>query len=114
MAKFLSGRQKNLKLGISSYTENEVSLEVIGRVGIASATPEGSLDVGGGSNFRGSVSFGSTVTVSTGSSLNFQPEAGIYIAGVAGTIGQVLQSTGAGVTWATADVHLVRLSLIHI
>ena len=108
MAKFLSGRQKNLKLGISSYTENEVSLEVIGRVGIASAAPEGSLDVGGGSNFRGSVSFGSTVTVSTGSSLNFQPDAGIYVAGIAGTIGQVLQSTGYGVTWATADVHLVR------
>ena len=108
MAKFLSGRQKNLKLGITSYTENEVSLEVIGKVGIASATPEGSLDVGGGSNFRGSVSFGSTVTVSTGSTLNFQPDAGIYVAGVAGTIGQVLQSTGFGVTWASQDVHLVR------
>ena len=77
MAKFLSGRQKNLKLGISSYTENEVSLEVIGRVGIASAIPQGSLDVGGESNFRGSVSFGTTVNVSTGSTLNFDPNAGI-------------------------------------
>ena len=108
MAKFLSGRQKNLKLGISSYTENEVSLEVIGRVGIASAIPQGSLDVGGESNFRGSVSFGTTVNVSTGSTLNFDPNAGIYVAGVAGTIGQVLQSTGFGVTWASQDVHLVR------
>ena len=30
MAKYVSGRQKNLKVGISSYSENLTSLEVIG------------------------------------------------------------------------------------
>jgi hypothetical protein len=30
MAKYLSNRQKNLKIGISSYTENQTVLEVIG------------------------------------------------------------------------------------
>ena len=30
MAKYTSGRQKNLKVGISSYSENLTSLEVIG------------------------------------------------------------------------------------
>ena len=111
MAKFLSGRQKNLKLGVDSYTESQVSLEVVGRVGIGSTIPEGSLDVGGASNFRGPLSFGSTVNVSTGATFNFEPNAGIQIAGVAGTVGQVLQSTGYGLTWASAAVDLVRHSL---
>ena len=30
MAKYLSSRQKNLKIGISSYTENQTVLEVVG------------------------------------------------------------------------------------
>ena len=30
MAKYLSNRQKNLKIGISSYTENQTVLEVVG------------------------------------------------------------------------------------
>lgn len=30
MAKYLSNRQKNLKVGISSYTENQTVLEVVG------------------------------------------------------------------------------------
>ena len=34
MAKYTSGKQKNLKVGISSYSENLTSLEVIGKVGI--------------------------------------------------------------------------------
>ena len=76
MAKFLSGRQKNLKLGVDSYTESQVSLEVVGRVGIGSTIPEGSLDVGGASNFRGPLSFGSTVNVSTGALLILNPMLG--------------------------------------
>ena len=34
MAKFLSGRQSNLNLGITSYTESETVLQTIGKVGI--------------------------------------------------------------------------------
>lgn len=38
MAKYTSGRQKNLKVGISSYSENLTSLEVIGKVGVGTTT----------------------------------------------------------------------------
>ena len=34
MAKYLSNRQKNLRVGISSYTESNTVLEVTGKVGI--------------------------------------------------------------------------------
>ena len=34
MAKYISNRQRNLKVGISSYTENTTVLEVVGNVGI--------------------------------------------------------------------------------
>ena len=53
MAKYTSGRQKNLKIGISSYSENLTSLEVIGKVGIGTTNPQYSLDVAGDINFSG-------------------------------------------------------------
>ena len=53
MAKYTSGRQKNLKIGISSYSENLTSLEVIGKVGIGITNAQYSLDVVGDINFSG-------------------------------------------------------------
>ena len=47
MAKYTSGRQKNLKVGISSYSENLTSLEVIGKVGIGTTNPTTKLQVDG-------------------------------------------------------------------
>jgi hypothetical protein len=41
MAKYTSGRQKNLKVGISSYSENLTSLDVIGKVGIGTTNADG-------------------------------------------------------------------------
>ena len=57
MAKFLSGRQKNLKIGISSYSENLTSLEVIGKVGIGSTVfnPVADLDIRGSLNVRDTI-----------------------------------------------------------
>ena len=57
MAKFLSGRQKNLKIGISSYSENLTSLEVIGKVGIGSTAfnPVADLDIRGSLNVRDAI-----------------------------------------------------------
>ena len=100
MAKFLSGRQKSLKLGIDSYTEDKISLEVVGKVGIGSTIPSGSFDVVGESNFRGQVTLGSTVTVSSGSTFNFLDGSAIHIAGIAGSEGQYIKSTGVGITWS--------------
>ena len=38
MSKFLSGRQSNLNLGITSFTENNTVLQTIGKVGIGTST----------------------------------------------------------------------------
>ena len=63
MTKFLSGRQKNLKIGITSYSENTQVLEVIGRVGIGSTVFSASydLDVRGTSRFSGNVTLGANL-----------------------------------------------------
>jgi len=47
MAKYTSGRQKDLKVGLSSYSENLTSLEVVGKVGIGTTNATSSLYVVG-------------------------------------------------------------------
>ena len=57
MAKYLSNRQKNLKLGIVSYTENQQVLDITGNVGIkTSNTQDYELYVAGDANISGIVS----------------------------------------------------------
>jgi hypothetical protein len=46
MSKYLSNRQKNLKVGIESYTENLTSLSVVGKVGIGTTNASTDLDFG--------------------------------------------------------------------
>jgi len=58
MAKYASNDQKNFKIGISSFSDNKTSLEVIGRVGINSSSAKSALDVAGSVN----VSDGLSVT----------------------------------------------------
>jgi len=53
MAKYISGRQKNFKVGISSYSENLTSLEVIGKVGIGTTNAQSNLYVVGDGYFTG-------------------------------------------------------------
>jgi hypothetical protein len=53
MAKYVSGRQKNLKVGLSSYSENLTSLEVIGNVGIATTNATSKLYVVGDTYISG-------------------------------------------------------------
>ena len=55
MAKYLSNRQKNLKVGIVSYTENQQVLEVTGRVGIGTTNATADLDVNGNIRIRGAI-----------------------------------------------------------
>ena len=45
MAKFISGRQRNIQVGVSSYTENQTSLEIIGKVGIGTTVAQAELNV---------------------------------------------------------------------
>jgi hypothetical protein len=68
MAKYTSGRQKNLKVGISSYSENLTSLEVIGNVGIATTNATSKLYVVGDGYFTGVITaktFDGAVTYAT-------------------------------------------------
>jgi len=58
MARYASNDQKNFKIGISSFSDNRTSLEVIGRVGINSSSAKSALDVAGSVN----VSDGLSVT----------------------------------------------------
>jgi hypothetical protein len=45
MSKFLSGRQSELKVGISSYTESKTVLEITGKVGIGTTNATSKLHV---------------------------------------------------------------------
>ena len=51
--RYLSNTEKNLKIGVSNYSEDKVSLEVIGLVGIGSTTPTDILDVQGTTKSKG-------------------------------------------------------------
>jgi hypothetical protein len=82
MAKYISGRQKNFKVGISSYSENLTSLEVIGKVGIGTTNATSNLYVVGNGYFTGVVTAG--YFVGDGSGLTNLPGAGyVNNAGVA-------------------------------
>lgn len=50
--RYVSNTEKNLKIGVSNYSEDKVSLEVIGLVGIGSTTPTDLLDVQGTTKSR--------------------------------------------------------------
>ena len=53
MSKYTSNRQRNLKIGISSYTDNQTVLEVTGKVGIGKTNALYDVDVAGDINFDG-------------------------------------------------------------
>jgi len=55
MSKFLSGRVRNLKVGISSYTDNSTVVEVIGRVGIGTTFAQKDLYVSGDAEVTGTL-----------------------------------------------------------
>ena len=87
MAKYTSNRQKNLKIGITSYTDNLTVLEVTGgayissSVGIGTTLPSQSLHVQGNARITGAV-YDST--------------------NASGSLGQVLQSTATGTIWSNS------------
>ena len=113
---FLTGRETELKVGVSQYSENRTSLEVTGRVGVGTTNASCELDVVGNAQFHNEVrdytnSMGAprSVLTSTGSSVfwddAFDPNAllGITVqeegipVGAAGSI-QTLNFVGSQVT----------------
>jgi len=89
MPKYTSNRQRNLKVGITSYTDSLTVLQVTGgayissSVGIGTTVPSQSLHVQGNARISGAV-YDST--------------------NVSGTLGQVLQSTATGTVWANSSI----------
>ena len=86
MAKYVSNRQKNLKIGITSYTESQTVLEVTGKIGIGTTNATASLDVVGNTRLHGALY-----------DQNNQ----------VGSATSVLSSTGVGITW----VNVVDIAL---
>jgi hypothetical protein len=113
---FLTGRETELKVGVSQFSEDKTSLEVIGRVGIGTTNAEYDLDVVGEAKFHKEVRDylnvmgpNRSVLTSTGTSVfwdsAFDPNAllGITVqeegvpVGAAGSI-QTLNFVGSNVT----------------
>ncbi len=55
MAKYLSNRLRNLKVGIESYTETTTSLSVVGKVGIGTTNAVTDLDINGSIKIDGGI-----------------------------------------------------------
>jgi hypothetical protein len=87
MAKYTSDRQRKLKVGITSYTENLTVLEVTGgayissSVGIGTTNPSQSLHIQGNVRIAGGL-YDNNNNV--------------------GTAGSILSSTGSGISWIAA------------
>ena len=94
---YLSGREKNFKIGISSYTENKTSLEVIGKVGIGTANATSSLHVVGDEYVTGVVTATTFYGTFSGnaSSATYATNAGV--ATYATNAGVATYATNAGV-----------------
>jgi hypothetical protein len=109
MAKFLSGRQKNIKIGISSYSENLTSLEVIGKVGIGSTAfnPVADLDI------RGSLNVRDTLTVDIFNLVydNLVIGGNLSVAGI-GTINTLRSSTGIVTSLSGTNLNYSGISTI--
>ena len=107
MAKYVSGRQKNLKVGIASYSENLTSLEVIGNVGIATTNATSKLYVVGDGYFTGVVtSLGFYVggdLVSGGSSFSQ-----LYVSGITTLAANGGITTTGGDLYIGSDLVVVR------
>jgi hypothetical protein len=65
MAKYTSGKQRNLKVGLTSYSEDRTSLEVVGKVGIGTTNATSSLHVIGDQNVTGVSTLGK-IKISSG------------------------------------------------
>jgi hypothetical protein len=106
MPRFLSNRQKNLRLGIKDYTENDRVLEILGQVGIGTTfASDYTVGIGGSVRIDGNVTIGGTLIsdytgIGTITALRINLGS-IGVGDTEGDDGQYLRSTGAGVTWAS-------------
>ena len=84
MAKYTSGRQKNIKVGLTSYSEDRTSLEVVGKVGIGTTNATSSLHVIGDQNVTGISTLG-TINISSGIITSTTGTAVTFVGNLTGT-----------------------------
>jgi hypothetical protein len=105
MAKLLSGRLQRLNLGITSVTENNLVLDVIGGAnisGITTLASSGGITTTGGDLYvGGNLYVGDDIVFDEVTGRGFTVTGYISAGSTTGTEGQYLQSTGVGVTWAS-------------
>jgi hypothetical protein len=103
MAKYLSNRQKNLKVGIVSYTESNTVLEVTGKVGIGTTNATSTLSVVGDTNVTGVVtanSFSGSGSALTGIVTSITAGSGISVNQNTGNV-TITATGGGGITGVT-------------
>jgi len=103
MAKYTSGRQKNLKVGLSSYSENLTSLEVIGKVGIGTTNATSSLYVVGDEYVTGVVTATAFYGTFSGNSSTATYATNAGIATYATNAGVATYATSAGIATYAAS-----------
>ena len=103
MAKYTSGRQKNLKVGLSSYSENLTSLEIVGKVGIGTTNATSSLHVFGDEYVTGVITATTFYGTFSGNSSTATYATSAGIATYATNAGIATYATSAGIaTYATS------------
>ena len=109
MAKgYLSNRQKNLKVGIVSYTESNTVLEVTGKVGIGTTNATATLDVNGTLNVSGVSTFQDNVHLGDDDELIFGDGSDLKIYHNSSNNNSVIQETGSGNLNINADNLQIR------
>ena len=94
MAKYISNRQQNLKIGIVSYTEDKTVLEVIGNVGIGTTNPTSKLTVVGDARITGILTIGTSSIVLDGANNKIYVGSGVTISATEISIGSNIIGSG--------------------
>ena len=90
MARQLSGQQENLKVGISSFSEEKTSLKVIGKVGIGTEDAMQPLHIEGNAYVSGNISIGISQAEAPGAGNTSVLTVGILTANqIFGSIGNI-------------------------
>ena len=100
MAKYISNRQQNLKIGIVSYTEDKTVLEVIGNVGIGTTNPTSKLTVVGDARITGILTIGTSSIVLDGANNKIYVGSGVTISATEISIGSNIIGSGTNINGA--------------
>ncbi len=117
MAKYISNRQQNLKIGIVSYTEGKTVLEVTGKVGIGTTNATSKLWVDGDGYFVGVLSstkfVGGSIsgTSVVGTSLSISGISTLGIASATNLTSQQLNVSGISTLGVTSATNLTSQQL---